>query len=435
MTFIVTFAYPRAYHSLAFGSAFMLLAGTAFLQPVPESSYALFQQLVLQTAILFAGCMICHGELVRLQPDAARLPKFYLAVAAGGALGGICVVLLSPFLFSDYFEHPLVLTIIAVVAFVHMLPRAQPRTATLVIGGLTILAGVFFVGSLAAGFREELTGNSVVERVCNFYGVVKVVRRNQHDPATSDLALLQAGIDQGGQYVAPERRMQTICGFNKESGLGLALAYQTRRREGQPLRIGVIGLGAGMIASLAVEGDTLRYYEINPGVLHLTSRHFTFLKESKAKLDVLLGDARLVLERQLKDNDPQNFDVLVLDAFRGASPPMHLMTKEAFAAYLSHLTEDGILAVNFELDTFEVAPLHRGMAKEFGLNVRWVETPSDSDECAFPVSWALYTKDKTFFEQRPVRKMVSLWRDRGKSELVWTDQDSNLMSIINWNHE
>ena len=96
LTFIVTFAYPRAYHRLAFGSTFLLLAGFAFLQPVPESSYALFQQLVLQTAILFAGCMICHGELVRLQPEPARLPKFYLAVAAGGALGGICVVLLAP---------------------------------------------------------------------------------------------------------------------------------------------------------------------------------------------------------------------------------------------------------------------------------------------------------------------------------------------------
>lgn len=435
VTFIVTFAYPRAYQRLAFGSAFMLLAGTAFLQPVPESSYALFQQLVLQTAVLFAGCMICHGELVRLQPDAARLPKFYLAVAAGGALGGICVVLLAPFLFSDYFEHPLVLAIIAVVAFAHMLPRAQPRVATLIIGGLTIFAGVFFIGSLAAGFREELTGNSVVERVRNFYGVVKVVRRNQHDPEIADMALLQAGIDQGGQYVAPERRMQTICGFNPESGLGLALDHQAKRREGQPLRIGVIGLGAGMVASLASEGDTLRYYEINPGVLHLSNRHFTFIKESKAKLDVLLGDARLVLERQLKTNEPQNFDVLVLDAFRGASPPMHLMTKEAFAVYLSHLSENGILAVNFELDTFEVAPLHRGMAKQFGLHVRWVETPSDTDDCAFPVSWALYTKDKTFFDQRPVRNMVSPWRDKGKSELVWTDLDSNLMSIINWSHE
>ena len=100
-------------------------------------------------------------------------------------------------------------------------------------------------------------------------------------------------------------------------------------------------------------------------MLGLASRHFTFLKESKAKIEVLLGDGRLVLERQLKAGERQNFDILVLDAFRGASPPMHLMTKEAFDIYFGHLAENGILAVNFELDTFEMAPLHRGMAKQF----------------------------------------------------------------------
>ena len=257
----------------------------------------------------------------------------------------------------------------------------------------------------------------MVERVRNFYGVVKIVRRNQDDPKRMQHGLFQAGIDQGGQYPAPERRMQTICGFDEDSGLGPgprpsgqaprgtadAAAYRRdrprRRHDRRPGR----------------EGDTLRYYEINPAVLHLTSRHFTFLKESKAKVDVLLGDARLVLERQLKANEPQNFDVLVLDAFRGASPPMHLMTKEAFNIYLGHLSENGILAVNFELDTFEVAPLHRGMAKQFGLNVRWIETRSDTEECAVPISWALYTRDKSFFDLRPVSRLVSLWRDKGKS--------------------
>ena len=165
----------------------------------------------------------------------------------------------------------------------------------------------------------------------------------------------------------------------------MALAYHAKRRAGgpqAPLRIGVIGMGAGMIATLGREGDILRYYELNPAVHTLTSRHFTFIKDSKAKVDVLLGDARLVLERQLAAGDNQSFDVLVLDAFRGASPPMHLMTKEAFNIYFGHLAENGILAVNFELDTFEVAPLHRGMAKEFGINVGWFETRQDDEACA-----------------------------------------------------
>jgi hypothetical protein len=434
LTFVIAFGYPRAYSRVLFGGAFLLLAGASLALPVPETSFYLFIALVLQTATLFAGCMICHAEMVKLQPEPARLPKFYLAIAAGGALGGIAVVLGAPLLFKDYFEHPLVLSAIGAVAVLLVWPHGEGRGVGRIV--TAYLTGACFLYGLATGFREEISGNTLVERIRNFYGVVKIVRQFQDDPKEYTLGLFQAGIDQGGQFQDPERRLQAICGFDWNSGLGYALAYHAKRRADgphTPLRIGVIGLGAGMIATLGREGDALRYYELNPAVLNLTSRHFTFLGESKAKVDVLLGDGRLVLERQLKANDRQNFDVLVLDAFRGASPPMHLMTKEAFAIYFGHLAENGILAVNFELDTFEVAPLHRGLAKQLGTNVRWFETKEDGDYCQAPISWAVYTQDQAFFEAPIVRRAVSSWRDDGKSELVWTDKDSNLMSIVNWN--
>jgi len=167
-------------------------------------------------------------------------------------------------------------------------------------------------------------------------------------------------------------------------------------------------------------------------VLDLVDRHFTFVKDGKAKTDVLLGDGRLVLERQLQAGDVQGFDILVLNAFRGASPPLHLMTKEAFDIYLAHLAADGILAVNFEFEMFEMAPLHRGMGKRFGMDVRWFD-PKGGDGCEGAISWALYTKDKAFFEAPPVKAAISTWRDGSRRpDLVWTDSDSNLMSIINW---
>ena len=433
LTFVIAFGYPRAYHRVLFGGAFLLLAGISLALPVPETSLYLFIALVLQTATLFAGCMICHAEMVKLQPEPARLPKFYLAIAAGGALGGIAVVLGAPLLFKDYFEHPLVLSAIAGIALWQMWPRGEGSKMIRI--AAACVAGLIFLDGLSKSLKEEIGGNLLVERIRNFYGVVKIVRQFQDDPNEYTLGLFQAGIDQGGQYQSPERRLQTICGFDLRSGLGYALAYHAKRRAGgpmTPLRIGVIGLGAGMIATLGREGDTIRYYELNPAVFNLTNRHFTFLNESKAKIDVLLGDGRLVLERQLKANDRQNFDILVLDAFRGASPPMHLMTKEAFAIYFGHLAENGILAVNFELDTFEVAPLHRGLARQLGTNVRWFETKEDGEYCQAPISWAIYTQDQPFFDAPIVRRAVSSWPDDGKSELVWTDKDSNLMSIVNW---
>lgn len=120
-----------------------------------------------------------------------------------------------------------------------------------------------------------------------------------------------------------------------------------------------------------------------------------------------------------------------MNAFRGASPPMHLMTKEAFDIYLRHLKPDGVLAINFELDTLEVAPLHRGLAAASGLDVSWVETASE-DSCDDPISWALYTRDKDFWEVPEVKAAMSPWRDSSQSRLLWTDRNSNLMSIVPW---
>jgi len=377
--------------------------------------------------------MLCHGELVQLQPEPARLPKFYLAVAAGGALGGTFVALAAPFAFNDYVEHPLVLLAIAVVASVRMLPNAIARKPGWFVAAMCA-AALYFLSGLALAAWDAIGAGAVVERARNFYGVVKIVRQNVGDLRQYSLSLIQAGVDQGGQFQSAERKMQLVCGFDERSGLGLALAHHAKRRAGgpqAPLRIGIVGLGAGMIAALGREGDAMRYYELNPAVLDLSSRHFTFLKDSRARIDVLFGDGRLVLERQSRAGDAQKFDVLVLNAFRGASPPMHLMTKEAFDIYLAHLAEGGILAVNFELDTFEMAPLHRGMARQLTTDVRWFETREGSD-CEGAISWAVYTKDKAFFETPAVRRAISLWRDDATSELVWTDNDSNLMSIVNW---
>jgi hypothetical protein len=437
LTFVITFGYPQAYHRMAYAGAFLVLAGTTFLLPIPTLSIELIAQLTLHTATLFAGCMICHAELVRLRPSPARLPRFYLAIAAGGAAGGMFVTLLAPAAFSDYFEQPLVLSVIAGIAFLNLLPGRPAARSAWIAGAVASAAAIYFAGSLAVGVYGMLAPESLVERVRNFYGVVKVLKRYEGEPKELSLVLMQAGIDQGGQFQSPERELRLICGFNEESGLGLALGYHAKRRNATqqgPLRIGIVGLGAGMIAGLGRDGDSIRYYELNPAVLDLATRHFTFLKKSKAKTDFLLGDGRLLLERQLAANDKQNFDVLVMNAFRGASPPMHLMTKEAFAIYFAHLARDGILAVNFEIDTFDTSPLHRGMAKQFGTHVRWFETPED-DDCVGPISWALYSRDASFFEAPVVRRAISPWRDRSNSELVWTDNDSNLMSIINLRFE
>lgn len=433
LTFVIAFGRQTVYRRGPFAVAFLVLGGVALLLARPESSEDLLVQIAVQSATMFVGCMICHAEMVRLQPEPTRLPKFYLAISAGGALGGVAVALLAPLAFRDYFEHQLVLLAIGALAFMLLLrdSRMQPVRWLRPVGFAT---GAFFLMGLGAAVYDEIAvERALVERVRNFYGVLRVVKEDEDDPDHYSLVMQQAGVDQGSQFQKFETHLQPSCGFDSDSALGLVLDHQAKRRADKdaPLRIGVVGLGAGMVAGLGRSGDTIRYYELNPAVLKLVDKHFSFLKEGKAKTDVLLGDGRLVLERQLAAGRPQQFDLLIMNAFRGASPPMHLMTREAFEVYLAHLAPNGVLAINFELDTFEMAPLHRGMAKAFGLDVRWFET-TETEDCQQPISWALYTRDKGFFAVPEVAEDISEWRDDGRSELVWTDKDSNLMSILNW---
>lgn len=436
LTFVIAFGHQRFYHRTAFTLIFLCLAVAAIWSPAPDSGRDMIVQLALQCATMFFGCMICHAEMVRLQPEPARLPKFYLAISFGGALGGVFVALVAPVIMNDYFEHPLTLVAIGflgVILIARDAGLAAAMRAPAAAAATVILAGA----AGGAVYNEMNPDYDLIERVRNFYGVVKISQEDEDDPEDHQILMTQAGVEQGSQWQNPAVKLNPLCAFDEDSGAGIAMMNHIKRRGGNPdapIRVGIIGLGAGMLAAMGKDGDVIRYYEINPAVESLTRRYFTFLRDGKAKSDVLLGDGRLVLERQLAAKDPQQFDVLVIDAFRGASPPTHLMTKEAFEIYLAHLAPNGIIAINFELNTFEMAPLHRGMAQLFGLDVRWIETQSeDKDGCEEPISWALYTKDKALFEVERVKKAISEWRDKDTaSGIVWTDSSSNLMSILNW---
>jgi hypothetical protein len=432
LTFVISFGHRKLYDRALYSIAFLALSTLTFCLAQPDSLGDLALQIGIQCAILFAGCMICHAETVRRQPEARRLPSFYLAIAVGGAIGGVIVALIAPLVFTDYWEHLVVIVAIGAVAYQLNL-RTGAESRSWARPAVHAASGLFAIGLVFALYGEAEKGRNVVERVRNFYGVVKIVKTEDDDPAQVYLAMEQAGIEQGSQFLVPERRNVLTCAYNKLSGLSRALAYHRKRRDGTggALRIGIIGLGAGMIAAYGKPGDYVRYYELNPAVADLANRHFTFLKDSEARIDVLLGDGRILLERESRGGQSQHFDILIIDAFRGASPPMHLLTQEAFEVYLRHLEPDGILAINSEFDIFEMAPLHRGLAAQVGLGVHWTRTPAD-DDCDDPADWVLYTRDQTFWAVPEVKTSIAAWSDGSTSQLLWTDSNSSLMSILNW---
>ena len=265
---------------------------------------------------LFVCCMLCHGELARLKPDARHLTAFYLMLSIGGALGGIFVGLLAPRWFPAEYELPVGLGLCLVIALFALYREPEPQwwkqPSWLILATLT-LGLLWYMRSNVIEWQKDYDVT-----VRNFYGVLRV---SESDPDTDDARriLTYGTIQHGTQFLKPARRREHLSYYGADSGLGLAIRA---RSDSHPERVGVIGLGTGSIAGYGRPGDVYRYYEINPLVKHLAETQFTYLKDCPAKIDVVMGDARLSLEA----GAPQNFDVLAVDAFfkrRDPGPSAH----------------------------------------------------------------------------------------------------------------
>ncbi|MBZ4416174.1 fused MFS/spermidine synthase [Myxococcus sp. RHSTA-1-4] len=437
VTFILAFAresfYSRALCSvLLIGSG----AGVAHVQTAgPHAPLAL--QLISYATALFAGCMVCHGELYRLRPAPRHLSAFYLWVSAGGVLGGLFVSVGATALFRTYWEYPLALGICCLVSLVGMARQPPEETRSLrmrrVLRGsmLLIVAGnlVFTV------WREH--GRALFS-ARNFFGVVRVMEQNERDPQEHFYSLRHGAITHGWQYVAPERRARPTTYFTRESGLGLAIAEQRRLREavGLPpgLRVGVLGLGVGTSAALLEAEDSGRFYEINPAVISLARGEggfFTYLGDTAAKVEVVEGDARISLERELERGEPQGFDVLVLDTFSSDAIPVHLLTQEAVALYRKHLAPHGVMALHISNVHLDLVPVTLTHARALGLHATFVFHETQGD--ALRSNWMLLSPDREFSWGPTFKGTVARVRRlglRGEPDFTWTDEQSSLLRVL-----
>ena len=192
-----------------------------------------------------------------------------------------------------------------------------------------------------------------------------------------------------------------------------------------PVRIGVIGLGAGTLVAYGRPGDAVRVYEINPQVVDLALKEFSYLGDTQAALDVILGDARLSLEAE----PPQNFDVLALDAFSSDAIPVHLLTAEAFEVYFRHLKPGGILAVHISNRYLDLKPVLKEAAAKFGKEARIVEDESNGEKGTYGTTWVLFADSAAAFEQPPLEGAVEALTAERPIRL-WTDDYSDLYAIL-----
>jgi SAM-dependent methyltransferase len=411
LSFILCFDHPRWYARPVF------LALTAMALP----ALAWFSDsLNLRTILFFFGlglfvtCMFCHGELSRLRPDPRHLTTYYLMIAIGGALGGILVGFGAPYLLPGYFE--LQIGLVACGLLLLLRTRSFGWWATIV--SIAVMGATGWISKNAIDY--QLSGTKVMMR--NFYTALRIYEAKYPVPWRS---LVHGGIMHGGELLDPGMHLRPTGYYGPTCGVARMLSALPL----SPRRVGVIGLGPGGIAAFARKGDVFRFYEIDPQVIDLAYKQFYFLTESPAKIEVELGDGRLLLERE----PSQHFDVLVMDAFSGESIPVHMLTREAMATFMRHLKPGGVLAFQATNRYVDIEPVIASLAEEYGLTAVLVSDFVGEGEGAnywlCGTDQILMTSNKALLDNEAIRSVARPVKPRPGFR-IWTDDFSNLFDVL-----
>lgn len=486
LTFMVAFS-PRLRPPIAPLSviAALLVVGAA------SSFYGFTAQLLwlrlpLHLLCLAAVALLAHTRLAELRPPTQRLTEYYLCIAAGGAFGGAFNALLAPLIFPEILEYPLVLiaacllrpnadasrrgratwlvdlaaaaAIVAVAlglaAVVARLPGADPLVADLLQVGVPALLVVGLVGwrgrfalavaaLIAAGWWQDAHDRDVFHRERTFFGVHRVTRTlgppfrvidgagREHLVQLPFHVLLHGSTRHGAQSQDPALRALPTTYFHPTGPVGQVFA--SFAPEGRPARVGIIGLGAGTLAAYGREGQRITYYEIDPAVVRIARNpdYFTFLSDSRAEIEVVLGDARLTLA----DAADGAYDLLVLDAFSSDAIPVHLLTREAFELYFEKLSDRGVLCLHLSNRYLELTPVVDALAGALGYvggvrrdrPVTLIELAENKDASV----WAVLARTHpplgdlaTDSRWEPLPRQPALPPD---PHFLWTDNYSNLV--------
>jgi len=364
---------------------------------------------------VFLACVFCHGELAHQKPAPRYLTQFYLMLSLGGALGGMFVGLVAPRIFPAYYELPLALSALAALAL-------------WLTWNVKWLIGPALVASVATSYYgwtyREFLKDEVLIMQRNFYGMQRVKIQGSGDQQVR--RLLHGVILHGEQFMTGPNKLEPGTYYARTSGVGLAIAGKQQRG---PVRLGVVGLGVGTLAAYGRAGDLVRFYELDPDVLDLARRRFWYLGASPARIEVVLGDARLSMERELKQNQPQRFDVLAIDAFSSDAIPVHLITREAIEVYARQIAPDGIIAVHVSNRFLDLKPVLANIGVAAGLAVRNVADAPSDESGASGTDWVLIAKDASVFGHPTLAKKVKAIDPRPEFSL-WTDQFNNLIDVL-----
>lgn len=473
VTFIIAFqtkpAIPR-WATLTFQAA-AVAACAATLQ---FGSNAIELQIFIHLACFFLTALVCHQAMVARRPDPEHLTEFYLCMSLGGVVGGSFNAFVAPVIFNSVIEYPLVLALSVLAR-----PWGKGRLTTVqifivAVGVLSALAAAVAVNQVGPTLTVKLAlaattvsvfmmrdrallmfalmltllmaASAVGDRVDvirtdrSFFGVLRqsrmIVPRTSPTPP-DDLAKFSGGEVRllahgttlhGAQAVDPRYHCKPLVYYAAETPIGQVFTASQAARPA--LRVGAVGLGTGSVAGYVRPADHLTFFEIDPLVIHIShdSGQFDYTtKCAKGPVDFVLGDARLTLEKQPRDE----FDILLIDAFSSDAVPAHLLTVEAVRAYLTHIKPDGVLILHLSNRNLDLNAPAMAVAKAAGGYALLQEHRAPSNS---PSMWES-AEDALIIARSPevLAKYAADPRwEPTKPDLVrpWTDDYTNLIGAM-----
>ena len=431
-SFIICFDRPALYRRIVFTPLLIVGAIASIVLVHLDVLAGLGLQIAGLATVCFAASMTCHGELERLKPASKFLTSFYLWVSVGGALGGVFVCIAAPNWFDGFYEFHIGLGISLIVALFAIMvanysDAGDGQSSTNKIGGWMLALGLFVaLGVVACSlvyFLDPSYHEGVVYRGRNEYGLSSVL-----DDGTTR-RFINGRIGHGAQSLDPEQAANSV-GYYVE-GSGVAVAFQSLRnsRSGGSLKSGVVGLGAGAMASWLASEDEMIFYEINPMVERIARDHFDFLSQSKGDCQVVLGDGRIQLQRELEQTGSHGFDLLFMDAFASDSIPVHLLTAESFDLYFDHLKPDGILIIHITNRFIDLRPVLLQHAKDRNIDPILIDCQPEGQ--SVKTRWVLFTRNRDVLQSSFVADAKRDWPD-DLEPLGWTDDFGSVVGLLDW---
>jgi spermidine synthase len=417
---------------------------------------------------LFLIALTCHGELSASRPPAHYLTGFYVVLAVGGMLGGLFNALVAPYVFRTIAEYPLTLVLAcAILPTLGVIggPKRQrffDVAAPVLLGAAMLLVYAVAVGSIGFGPWLRI-GFSLAAVVCfafvgrrvrfalgigvlflvaallpsqigyklevarNFFGAKLTV----DNPNLHWHEFIHSGTVHGIESTEPALRTMPLAYYSKDGPLG-SIFTAARSDKAGTHRVGIVGLGVGSVACYRLPGEDWTFFEIDPQVVSLAqnTKLFWYLPACAPNAKIVVGDGRL----ELANVSPNEYDLLILDAYSSDQPPLHMLTSEAFALFTSRVATGGFIAFHISNRYFNLAPVVGNLAASVGWQA-WIDRDDNVSRKGallgeMESQWVVVAR-----EASDVRAIASgkRWHQLARDPTLrtWTDDYSSLLLVMN----